>query len=111
MKGYRFLSQVSSYTGRAVVFFFLISALLFFVYLLGNYQDFLDSTQSTLLSLLRVALSLELLTGAWLAVLLVYRGISERRVLAVRWVLLILSLFLCGALLAALRMVQQWLQS
>jgi hypothetical protein len=111
MKGYRFLSQVSSFTGRAVVFCFLLSALLFFFYMLGNYQGFLDSTQVLLLSLLRISLTFELVTGAWLAILLVCRAITERRLLIVRWVLLILSLVLCGALLAALRMVQQWLQA
>jgi hypothetical protein len=111
MKGYRFLSQVSSFTGRAVVFFFLLSALLVFFYMLGNYQGFLDSTQDLLLTLLRISLSLELVTGVWLAGLLICRTITEHRFLIVRWLLLLISLGVCGALLAALRMVQQWLQS
>jgi hypothetical protein len=109
MKGYRFLSRVSSFTGRAVVFCFILSALLFYLYVLGNDQDFLDSTQVLILSLLRISLSLELVTGFWLAGLLVYRTISEHRVLLLRGVLLVLSLVICGALLVALRMVQQWL--
>ena len=111
MTGYRFLSRVSSFTGRAVVFFFLLSLLFFFFYMLGNYQDFLDSTQMRLLFLLRISLSLELMTGVWLAGFLVYRNAREHRAFLVRWVLLILSLAVCGALLAALRFVQQWLHA
>ena len=64
-----------------------------------------------LLSLLRISLSLELVTGAWLAALLVYRTFNEHRLRVVRWVLLILSMVVCGVLLVALRMVQQWLRS
>ncbi|MGA2977427.1 MAG: hypothetical protein ABSF77_19140 [Spirochaetia bacterium] len=111
MKEHPFLSNTSSYTGRAVVFFFLLSALLCFFYLLGNYQDFLDSTQVFLLSLLRICLSLQLVTGVWLAGFLVYRNIHERRALIVRWILLVLSLAACTLLLVTLRYVQQWLQT
>jgi hypothetical protein len=111
MKAYPFLSRVSSFVGRAVVFFFMLSVLLFFFYLLGNYQDFLDSTQLFLLSLLRVTLGLELASGVWLAVFLVYRNVRERRPFLVRWILLILSLACCSGLLVTLRFVQQWLQS
>lgn len=111
MKEYPFLSRLSSFTGRAVVFFFLLSAILLFFYLLGNYQDFLDSTQVFLLSLLRASLGLELVTGVWLAAFLVYRNVRERRALILRWILLVLSLACCSVLLMALRYVQQWLQS
>jgi hypothetical protein len=102
---------MSSFVGRAVVFFFLASALLFFLYVVGNYQDFLDSTQLFLLTLLRVSLSLELVTGVWLVGFLIYRNVAEKRAFIARWVLLVLSLAVCLVLLAALRFVQQWLQS
>ncbi len=109
MKEYPFLSRVSSLTGRAVAFFFLVSLLLFFLYILGNSQDFLDSTQIFILSLLRASLSLELLTSLWLAGLLGHRTFNERRPFVVRWTLLSLSLILSVVLLTALRFVQQWL--
>jgi hypothetical protein len=111
MKEYPFLSRASSFTGRAVVFFFVLSALLCFFYALGNYQDFLDSTQLFLLRLLRVSLEMEIFCGAWLAVFLVHRNVSERRPFVARWILLVLSLVSCSAVLVALRFVQQWLQS
>jgi hypothetical protein len=111
MKGYPFLPRLSSFAGRAVVFFFVLSLLLCFFYVLGTYQDFLDSTQLALLALLRVSLGCEIACGIWLAVFLAYRGVYERRVFAVRWVLLLLSLIFCAGLLLVLRFVQQWLQS
>jgi hypothetical protein len=111
MKEYPFLSRASSFTGRAVVFFFVLSALLGFFYVLGNYQDFLDSTQVFLLRLLRASLEIEIFCGMWLAVFLVYRNVSERRPFVARWILLVLSIASCSALLVALRFVQQWLQS
>ena len=111
MKAYLFLSRMSSFTGRAVAFFFVISILLLFFYLIGNYQDFLDSTQLFLLSLLRVSLGLELACGVWLAGFLVYRNVHEHRRFLLRWILLVFSLLSCSGLLVALRYVQQWLQS
>jgi hypothetical protein len=111
MKGYSFLHHVSSFTGRAVVFFFLTSVLCVFLYVLGNYQDFLDSTQLLLLGCLRVSLSLQLVCSVWLAGFLVWRVVRERRPFIVRWVLLGLSFCASAVLLAALRMVQQWLHA
>ena len=111
MKAYLFLSRMSSFTGRAVAFFFAISILLLFFYLIGNYQDFLDSTQLFLLSLLRVSLGFELACGVWLAGFLVYRNVHEHRRFLLRWILLVISLVFCAGLLVALRYVQQWLQS
>jgi hypothetical protein len=111
MKAYPFLPRLSSFAGRAVVFFFVLSLLLCFFYVLGNYQDFLDSTQLALLAVLRVSLGCEIACGIWLAVFLVYRAVYERRVFVVRWVLLVLALIVCSGLLLVLRFVQQWLQS
>ncbi|HEY9593417.1 MAG TPA: hypothetical protein VHE79_03010 [Spirochaetia bacterium] len=93
------------------MFFFVMSLLLLFFFMLGNYQDFLNPTQLLLLALLRVSLGLELVCGAWLAGFLVYRNIHERRPLIVRWILLVLGSSLCLLLLVGLRFVQQWLQS
>jgi hypothetical protein len=111
MKAYLFLSRLSSFTGRAVAFFFVVSILLLFFYLVGNYQDFLDSTQIFLLSLLHVSLGLQLACGVWLAGFLVYRNRHEHRRFLLRWILLILSFVFCAGLLVALSYVQQWLQS
>ena len=111
MKEYPFLSRLSSFTGRAVVFFFSVSALLFFFYILGNYQDFLDSTQRLILSALHLSLVLELVCGVYLMGFLLRRNFRERRPFLIRWILLILSMIACGGLLLALRYIQSWLQT
>ena len=111
MHSHRFITHAASYTGRAVVFLFLVSALACFFFVLGNYQDFLDSSQVFLLSFLRVSLSLELVTGAWLAGFLVHRAVHLHRPFAVRALLLVASLAFCTVLLFILRYAQQWLQS
>lgn len=111
MKGYSFLFSVSSFVGRAVVFFFLTSVLALFLYILGNYQDFLDSTQLLLLGCLRASLSLQLLSSLWLGGFLIYRAVRERRSFIVRWILLGLSFCVSAVLLTVLRMLQQWLHA
>jgi len=111
MKGYPFLHHVSSFAGRAVVFFFIVALISLFFYILGNYQDFLDSTQLLLLACLRISLSLQLVTSVWLAGLLIYRSMRERRAYVVRWVLLAVSFCVSSVLLVALRLVQQWLHA
>ena len=111
MKGYPFLHHVSSFAGRAVVFFFIVALISLFFYILGNYQDFLDTTQLFLLACLRVSLSLQLVTSVWLAGFLVYRAAREHRPFIVRWVLLGISFCASAVLLAVLRLVQQWLHA
>jgi hypothetical protein len=111
MKEYPFLSRLSSFTGRAVVFFFCLSLLLFFFFILGNYQDFLDSTQLFLLSLLRLALTLELASSAYFAIFLVRRSVHERHSFILRWVLLAMTMTGSAGLLLALQYVRAWLHS
>jgi len=111
MKEYPFLSRLSSFTGRAAVFFFFLSLLFFFFFILGNYQDFLDSTQLFLLSLLRLALVLELASAAYFAIFLVRRSFSERHLFILRWVLLVIAMAGSTGLLLALQYVRAWLHS
>jgi hypothetical protein len=111
MKEYPILSRLSSYTGRAVVFFFATSSLLFFIFLVGNYQDFLDATQSMLLSALSGSLALELVCGIALAAFLGRRALIERRPFIVRWILLGCSLVISGGLLLGLHWLRSWLRT
>jgi hypothetical protein len=111
MKTYPFLLRVSSFTGRAVVFFFISSLLAFFFYLLGNYQDFLDSTQLFLLAVLHVSLILQLACSVYLAAFLVLRSIREHKVFLARFIMLALSMAVCGGLLVSMRFLQSWLQA
>jgi hypothetical protein len=111
MKEYPFLTRLSSFAGRAVVFFCLLSVISFFFFILGNYQDFLDSTQLFLLSVLRLALSLELASCAYLAIFLLRRSVHERRPFVLRWVLLGFSMAASGGLLLLLQYIRAWLHA
>jgi hypothetical protein len=61
-----------------VVFFFIFSLLLFLLYLLGNFQEFLDSTQIFLIKLLKISLLAEVFLGI-LYILLVFILRRQRR--------------------------------
>ncbi len=111
MKEYPILSRLSSFTGRAVVFFFAASALLLFFFIVGNTQEFLDSTQGLLLSALAGSLSLEVISGLFLAVMLAQRSSLERRAFVGRWVMLALSVAVCLALLLVLQWLRSWLRA
>jgi hypothetical protein len=110
MKDYSILSRLSSYTGRAAVFFFASSVLVTFFFLVGNGQEFLESTQSLLLRLLSASLALELACGAAFGVFLARRTFLERRAFVVRWVLLVLSLAVSMVLLVGLHWLRSWLR-
>jgi hypothetical protein len=107
---YPFLRRVSSFTGRLLAFTFLLSLLLTFLWLAGNAQGFLDTTQAAILAVLRWALLVELAAGAWTAGILVARSVSERRWFPVRMVLTAVSLATGVFLLASLGFLQAWLQ-
>lgn len=111
MKEYPIFSRLSSFTGRAVVFFFTASALLAFFFIVGNTQEFLDSTQQLLLGGLSGSLALEVVCGLFLAVMLARRSAIEHRAFAGRWVLLALSIAVCLALLLALQWLRSWLRA
>ena len=89
MKEYPIFSRLSSFTGRAVVFFTIASALFLFFFVVGNYQEFLDSTQGLLLAVLTGSLSLQVVCGIFLAVMLVRRSAVEGRPFLARWILLV----------------------
>jgi hypothetical protein len=111
MKAYPFVIRLSSFTGRAVVFFLLSSLLLVYLYVLGSTQGFLDSTQFLILRALRLTLLLEIASGLYLFVLLLVRTIRERRTFALRLILLLFSIALCTVLLVTLRFLQSWLRA
>jgi hypothetical protein len=101
---------VSSFAGRLLVFAFLLSLLLAFLWLAGNAQGFLDATQAALLSFLRWALLIELAAGVWTEGILVARTVLERRLFPVRFLLAAAALVVGAGLLASLGFLQAWLR-
>jgi hypothetical protein len=102
------LSSLFWLVARAVIFFFLFSLLLFLLYLLGNFQEFLDSTQVFLLQLLKVSLLAEVFVGL-LYIILVFFLRRQRR-LYVKLILCSLSVVFCYLLLLAFSFLSAWFQ-
>jgi hypothetical protein len=107
---YPFLRGVSSFAGRLLALTFLLSLLLAFLWVAGNAQGFLDTTQAALLAGLRGTLLVELAAGVWTAGILVVRTVVEHRWFPVRFVLALLCLAGGGTLLALLGLLQAWLR-
>jgi len=94
------------FTGRGSVFFFILSLLVLALYLLGNFQQFLDSTQLFLLSLLRLSLIAELLLCPIYFVMVFLMGRQRR--FAGRLVLCVLSAAFSAAMLLAAGFLSVW---
>jgi hypothetical protein len=94
--------------GRAAVFFFVLSILVFALYLLGNFQEFLDSSQLLLLGLLRVSLLAEILAALSYFVIVFLLG-RQRRYPG-RLVLSLLSAVFSAALLVSVSYLSAWFQ-
>ena len=102
------LSSLYWLVSRTVVFFFIFSLLLFLLYLLGNFQDFLDSSQIFLIHLLKVSLLAEVFTGL-LYLTMVFLLRRQRRLLG-KVILCSLSVASSFVLLLAFSFLTAWFQ-
>jgi len=102
------LSSLYWLVARTVVFFFIFSLLLFLLYLLGNFQEFLDSTQIFLVQLLKVSLLAEVFVGL-LYLLMVFMLRRQRRFLG-KVILCSLSVVVSFVLLLAFSFLTAWFQ-
>ena len=90
------------------MFFFIFSLLLFLLYLLGNFQEFLDSTQIFLIQLLKISLLAEVFAGL-LYLVMVFLLRRQRRFLG-KVILCSLSVLTSFVLLLAFSFLTAWLQ-
>jgi len=93
---------------KATVFFFVFAAIVLALYFLGNFQEFLDTTQIFLLSLLEVCLLAEVGTGAFHIVLLFL--VQETRHRLLRLVLSFAGVIISYVLLLAFKFLSAWFQ-
>ena len=101
-----FLDSLYWLAGRAAVFCFVLSILALALYLLGNFQEFLDSTQVLLLTVLRLALLAQVLS----ALLYVPVSFALGRQRVARLLLCFLSAAFSVALLLATGFLSAWFQ-
>jgi len=102
------LSSLYWLVARGVVFFFIFSLLLFLLYLLGNFQEFLDSTQIFLIKLLKISLLTEVFLGV-LYIVLVFVLRRQRRYY-LKLIFCSLSVVISYLLLLAFSFLSAWFQ-
>ncbi len=104
------LELLARLAGKGVAFFFILSLLLLCMYLLGNFQDFLDSSQLFLLRGLEVALLLEVAFSALYLAALLAQALSAGRFRFLRVSLSSLALLFGFGLLLGLKFLAAWFQ-
>ncbi|HEC61975.1 MAG TPA: hypothetical protein ENI27_06935 [bacterium] len=94
-------------SSRGTVFFFVLSLVLLAVYLLGNFQEFLDDTQTFLVQLLNMVLLAEIFFGLLNVLMILY--IRHRRLL-LRFILTLLAIIYCFSVLLIFKFLSAWFQ-
>lgn len=96
--------------GRILIFFNILSWLLFFLYILGNFQIFLDSTQVFLLRNLQYTVLISgILAGYYIAILIIMT-IKNKKTYIFRFILTALSIFFNFTLFIGLKFMLSWFQ-
>jgi len=96
-------------TGRVNAFFFFWSLVLFVLFLLSNYQRFLDVDQRLIMDLLAAALVLHLVSGLFYLLFPVIRRDPSLRPRPGRLVFMILSLSLSFLLILIIEFFSVWI--
>jgi hypothetical protein len=104
------LRLLSRLLGKGAAFFFLLSLLLASTYLLGSFQEFLDSSQLFLLRGLEVVLLLEVVFSALYIGFLLMKALVQGRFLILPFFLTFLSMAFCFGLLLSLKFLSAWFQ-
>ena len=99
-----------SVIGRIILFLFVFNLLILFLYFLGNFQDFLDSTQVILLFLFERGCFVFIVGSAYYAVLLLSLGIGNRSFRSVRFIFTILGIIMLGVLLLLVKFLGAWFE-
>jgi len=104
----RFREPVFRVTGRSLIFFLVVSLLLLGLYMLGNFQDFLDTSQLFLLKSLEFSLLIEVVLSLFYIIFILFYAVSTGKLRLLRLILAFLSLSFCFVLLLALKFLSAW---
>ena len=94
---------------RTVLFSFIMSSAVLVLYILGNYQEFLDTTQTLLLKILTVSVSFEVLVSIYYLGFLIFYAVQRRRRYIFRILFGFLSLVFCAVVLMLTKLITSWL--
>jgi len=99
-----------SILNRAFILFNIISLFLLFLYFLGNFQNFLDSTQVFILQLLEYSVLIAGLLGAYNLAVLIIITMKKGQPNFFRFFLLIISIIINFTLFLSLKFLFSWLK-
>jgi len=85
-----------------------VSLLLLGLYMLGNFQDFLDTSQLFLLKSLEFSLLIEVVLSLFYIIFILFYAVSTGKLRLLRLILAFLSLSFCFVLLLALKFLSAW---
>jgi len=102
------IQRLHSLIGRFALFTFCVSLLLFELYLLGNYQKFLDSTQILILELCNIFVIINILVSNYYLILIIITAIRNNRFYIIRFILCFISLLFSLLLLFGLKFLKAW---
>jgi hypothetical protein len=98
-------------TGRAAFFLIAWTLILFLLFLIGNYQQFLDGNQRLIMRLLSVTLVLEMGAGLFYLLVLAFFRKETRHPGRGRVIILIITLAVSLILFVVLEFFHAWLQA
>ena len=102
------LTTLYRIVSRGLVFFFILSLLTLSIYLLGNFQEFFDTSQIFLLQLLEINLLFEVFLGLFYIFLVFV--MKKKKQLFVKLILSFLSVVFCFFLLLTFKFLSAWFQ-
>lgn len=101
--------KIHAFVGRLCVFLFPVVVLLSGLFLLGNFQEFLDSTQIFLLSLLRVATLSFIIAAVYHLLVLTVHVMRKGRVSFFAFLFSLLGMVVVGAIYFLVNFLSSWL--
>ena len=101
-------SWLFSFIGRLTIFLAAFSLLLLFLYISGNYQDFLASSQVFILNILKTMTLLGAIFSIYYLILLFFLAIVRKQVFIARFVFTIVSLTFTVILFGTLSFLFSW---
>jgi hypothetical protein len=97
-----------SLLGRLTLFFILFALLVLFLYIIGNYQEFLDSSQLLLLKILEVVSLFGAIIGMYYIFFLFFIALLEKKIFILRFILTFLSIIVSIFLFSGIKFLSSW---
>ena len=96
-------------TRKIFIFLFISVSILLFLYIIGNRQEFLDSTQIFIFKLILYSSSLDFIIGIILISAYITAGVKVKRINAAKLIFSLLATFFCLGILITVKFISVWL--